>query len=102
MSKADVEALKKVLFQAWMTDNPKNFGEAMDNAANKIAEHLASRRLIGRVPDGWKLVPIEPTEEMLSSGDNQMPQFSGNETGYDVAKDVYWAMVFAAPDDGGE
>jgi hypothetical protein len=43
------------------------------------------------VPDGWKLVPVEPTDEMLAAGSEQDQQF------YDHARFVYRAMLAAAP-----
>ena len=44
------------------------------------------------VPDGWKLVPIEPTEEMREVG-----VFAGGAY-YDVVEAVYEAMLTAAPE----
>jgi len=43
-----------------------------------------------RLPDGWQLVPIEPTDEMLAAGDKFMDGLSelGN---------AYSAMLEAAP-----
>lgn len=53
------------------------------------------------VPEGWKLVPIEPTAEMIETGcDNNPTMFNeGTDDGFtaDVANDVYVAMVRAAP-----
>jgi hypothetical protein len=43
------------------------------------------------VPDGWKLVPLEPTEAMVHAGEGvPIPRFFGK---------VYRAMVAAAPTD---
>lgn len=56
------EAIKKVLYQAWMTDNPKTFGEAMDHAAKAICSYSQSIQPqaaqmaednITTVVDGW-------------------------------------------------
>ena len=44
------------------------------------------------VPEGWKLVPIEPTSEMLDAGDYVGADY------YDIAGSVYDAMLAAAPD----
>lgn len=46
------------------------------------------------VPDGWKLVPIEPTKEMLKSGQAEWLDCAGA----DPSWDVYQAMVKAAPE----
>ncbi|AMG57711.1 hypothetical protein [Pantoea vagans] len=42
------------------------------------------------VPDGWQLVPVEPTEEMINAGDQFMD-------GLSRLGDAYDAMVAAAP-----
>ncbi len=44
------------------------------------------------VPDGWKLVPIEPTQEMSEAG-----VYAGS-IYYDVAEATYEAMLAAAPE----
>ncbi|HBA3815031.1 TPA: hypothetical protein J5U00_000180 [Escherichia coli] len=41
------------------------------------------------IPDGWKLVPIEPTPEMINSA------ISDNETG--SVSEIYELMIAAAP-----
>lgn len=55
-----------------------------------------------RPADGWKLVPVEPTDEMADKGDNYLPQFVPGADGCrpdgdDIARDVYRAMLQAAP-----
>lgn len=44
------------------------------------------------VPEGWKLVPIEPTQEMSEAG-----VYAGS-IYYDVAEATYEAMLAAAPE----
>lgn len=44
-----------------------------------------------RVPEGWKLVPVEPTEEMIAAGDQFMD-------GLSRLGDAYDAMLAAAPE----
>lgn len=48
------------------------------------------------VPEGWKLVPIEPTFEMLDKGLDQSFGYVG------VARDVWAAMLAAAPNERSE
>lgn len=43
------------------------------------------------VPDGWQLVPVEPTEEMIAAGDQFMDGLSRLGSAYD-------AMLAAAPE----
>lgn len=43
------------------------------------------------VPEGWKLVPVEPTEEMIAAGDQFMD-------GLSRLGDAYEAMLAAAPE----
>lgn len=53
-----------------------------------------------QVPDGWKLVPIEPTDAMIEVGcENNPTQWNeGTDSGFaaDVANDVYVSMVRAS------
>lgn len=42
-----------------------------------------------KVPDGWKLVPMEPTNDMLNAG-----YFTNNEAN----KSIYSSMLDAAPE----
>lgn len=47
------------------------------------------------VPEGFKLVPIEPTEEMLREGRYSVDcPVSGNETSF---RDIWQAMLYASP-----
>ena len=49
------------------------------------------------VPEGWKLVPIEPTYEMLEAGEGAfVPTYT--DTPVSVPFDVYRAMLAAAPE----
>lgn len=47
------------------------------------------------VTDGWKLVPVEPTDEMVAAGDAYMDGLSS-------LSEAYEAMIEAAPVYGGE
>ncbi|MFY3300206.1 hypothetical protein ACOTEY_00475 [Achromobacter xylosoxidans] len=55
------------------------------------------------VPDGWKLVPIEPTDAMLDAGIKQHrceqgdPWYSSPDLGEGDCRDIYAAMLNAAP-----
>lgn len=66
----------------------RNSGIAID--AEKI---LAERDAINSqvIPDGWVMVPVEPTHEMLETGDEQFGTY-----------DVYRRMIAAAPQQGGK
>ena len=46
------------------------------------------------IPEGWKLVPIEPTDRMLSAGQSEWLESAGA----DPCFDVYRAMLAAAPE----
>ncbi|UYW75575.1 hypothetical protein OFY05_11440 [Pseudocitrobacter faecalis] len=58
--------------------------------ANAYRELLAFRRNSPAIPDGWKLVPVEPTLEMIKSGANAAS------TGM-LIPGMYRAMLAAAP-----
>ena len=49
-----------------------------------------------QIPDGWKLVPIEPTDEMIDEGLQNLPCTPRGVT-YKTTKDVYKAMIDASP-----
>lgn len=67
----------------------------------RLEEVDARRAGVAQCPAGWKLVPIEPTDEMVEVGcDNNSTQWNeGTDNGFaaDVANDVYVSMVRAAP-----
>src|SRR5690606_33647635 len=49
------------------------------------------------IPEGWKLVPIEPTHEMLDAGeDTFVPTYTGTPVSTPI--DVCLAMLAAAPE----
>lgn len=54
------------------------------DSSPKISESLSSNSPV--IPDGWALVPEEPTHEMLEAGDEQFGTY-----------DVYRRMIAAAP-----
>ena len=49
-----------------------------------------------QVPEGWKLVPIEPTDKMVTAGYSEVTVEIENSS-RDI-KDVYQAMLAAAPE----
>lgn len=63
-----------------------------------ITELLELRSEASRVPEGWKLVPVEPTDAMTAAGFSPFlaahdPMFSANEP----CRPIYRAMIAAAP-----
>lgn len=70
-------------------------------SAPEIAYDLAEPRTEATVithyqsPPGWKLVPVEPSEEMIEAGDQFMD-------GLSRLGEAYEAMIAAAPSPGGE
>ncbi|HBG30771.1 MAG TPA: hypothetical protein DDW98_09100 [Gammaproteobacteria bacterium] len=55
------------------------------------------------IPDGWKLVPVEPTDDMLVSGTEAWMQVRKERHAYEDAVEatsVYRAMLNAAPRSG--
>lgn len=59
-----------------------------------LAQHVEQ----WRVPEGWKLVPVEPTEEMCAAGEKaaRWSEETGHSDGF-VAAAVYTSMLAAAP-----
>ncbi|MES2942957.1 MAG: hypothetical protein V4772_08840 [Pseudomonadota bacterium] len=58
-----------------------------------MGQRIAELEAAQAVPAGWKLVPIEPTEEMIKAG-----LFPKHRDGYDPEIDAYKAMLAAAPE----
>lgn len=52
-------------------------------------------KLATTIPDGWKLVPIEPTRQMMSQG-----HFALGGTDRGKFRRIYQAMIAAAPEVG--
>ncbi len=77
--------------------------DGMDYELKAMARVLAELRKRGAlVPDGWKVMPVEPTEEMEHVGgacvDHPSVYMSGpSRRGVRLAKQVYAAMLAAAP-----
>lgn len=68
------------------------------NLYSRLARAAITAYLAARAEAGFVEVPREPTYEMASEGDSVMPQFSSHPdyaglTGYDVAIEVYRAML---------
>lgn len=64
---------------------------------DRLKAELAEAR---KVPDGWKLVPVEPTDEMYKSGyeaDHHEDKW-GYYVMYANEKGVYRAMINTAPE----
>lgn len=49
------------------------------------------------VPQGWKWVPVEPTQHMIHEGSNADCILNANEPNADRKRRVYCAMLAAAP-----
>ena len=82
----------------WYSAPEKNFKEKgvaliLSVAAARDAQ-WQSTRLRGGVPEGWKLVPVEPTKEMIQAACDKYGYPSGNRWVY---RDGYRAMLQAAP-----
>lgn len=65
-----------------------DFREGLDDGYSIVPVYAVPPE--ASVPDGWKLVPIEPTEEMNSAGWDAM-------NAHDAINPTYSAMLAAAP-----
>ena len=71
--------------------------EASADAARVPASKSQHKRLLAQIiPEGWQLVPKQYTTEMKIAGHDRisLPRFTSTS---DVAGDVYYAMLAAAP-----
>lgn len=49
-----------------------------------------------RIPSGWRLVPVEPTEKMLTTGSTAR-YYAGDKLGHETTRDVWSTMLAASP-----
>lgn len=92
---------KPVAFDAWAGDEPYHVFRTEASARNYVeglSEHHDDARVVPlyaapqpAIPDGWKLVPMEPTEEMLRSA------FYEAGGSYENTEGIYSAMLAASP-----
>lgn len=108
------EALRTLLYCPDIADNDDKDEET--HAAERVARAALSGSGSGwPVPDGWKLVPVEPTDEMLRAGQIAADDHRWKWCGYGLRKEgegldgmlfhvreAYRAMLPAAPQQGGE
>lgn len=79
----------------------RNKGTAWPNLFKRIRQRLYATQPPTGEPakDGWKLVPIEPTEEMKLKAASFYRNFGA--TSGSIIYDIYRVMLAAAPDDKG-
>ena len=88
-----VEFLADLLVGHIGKGNPGNF-EDIANLAMMLHQRgadpavLAGKLPVPAVPEGWQMVPVEPTNDMLNAG-----YFTNNEAN----KSIYYSMLAAAP-----
>lgn len=75
---------------------PEPKGEGFPRIARKLPLYAAPVAQAGQVPEGWKLVPLVPTQEMHDAGRAVLE----NGAHVPMAK-VFQAMIAAAPAQGG-
>ncbi len=83
--------------EEWCCEHP-------DKAAHLIIGYAA---LASAPADGYKLVPVEPTEEMFWATKEHCKWWHGEMGGrmppsYEFCAEIYRAMIAAAPQRGGE
>ena len=71
---------------------PRSITEAIDWAIERL-----DKSVVKSVPDGWKLVPIDPTQEMFDAAFHA-PSVGHPETSGQSYGSIYKAMVSAAPE----
>lgn len=97
----EIARLGPTLEQRMPTD--EEFSAALATALSS-ADRAARTPAGVRVPEGWKLVPVEPTEEMLGAGlraklEDGSSAFPGKDIirSWDNSQAVYRAMLAASP-----
>ena len=59
-----------------------------------VLRHHLGAQPAPNIPEGYKLVPIEPTDAILSAGQTEWLDAAGADPSYDI----YRAMLSAAPE----
>ena len=84
------------------------FDEFGVNADDRVMDYgracyAAALSQTAGVPDGWKLVPVEPTDEMIDAAweCDSATDYVGEHKRIHSAADAYRAMLAAAPDASG-
>jgi len=72
-----------------------NQNQRIERFEKKIANHIAQPRKM--VPEGWKLVLVEPTDEMHVAARDWSTVKYGKAIGLDASEGCYKAMLEAAP-----
>ena len=67
-----------------------------ENDDNRVITKNLAKFAALQIPDGYRLVPIEPTHEMIDEGFQNLPCTPRGLT-YKTTKDVYKAMLDASP-----
>lgn len=85
-------------FAEWWNDNCADqpiFDYGFETIGQDISYHAWQAALQSQAPEGWKLVPVEPTQSMLTSALFATPSVTGEH--YKLLRDAYAAMLAAAP-----
>ena len=77
-------------FEKWLNTLDKQTLVTMAAKQARTIEKLQAA-MKAALPEGWKLVPIEPTHEMFRAGYNELEQSESIDK-------IYKAMLEAAPD----
>ena len=101
---ASLEAQEPVAFQ--LIDKPDVIETVRrDYHDGDEWEHLYRHPPTSSVPEGWQLVPVRPTDEMLQAVTGVHPGMRyanrDNAESWDTAYDTYVSMLAAAPQQGG-
>ena len=72
--------------------NPLDATKVLGLLADRVEAAALIARLRARAPDGWRLVPVEPTDEMLDAATRELPSPWKSMAG------LYRAMLAASPE----
>ena len=92
-----LEALEEAMRQL-----DKGDGYDTEHARGLIAKAAVCINQSHTVPDGYVMVPVKPTREMLIDGAKAARDFLSEAGQYPRSRAVYRAMLAAAPKPGGE
>ena len=94
--RARIEAMERQEPVAWMDRNGTLCNTVSHVRASDKPLYLApGAQPAPSIPEGWRLVPVEPTEVMKHAG--RAAGWS-NAVAYNETRDIYKAMLAAAPE----
>jgi hypothetical protein len=103
MTVEEIEQLRQREVQALHAGISRRDWWATEKAANELRDKIdaaMTRAALSTRPapvEGWRLVPVEPTEKMMAAGEHAWKHRNLNDPNSHPIRDCYKAMLSAVP-----